>query len=243
MTSSRALGDRRLYLCTPDRSDLVAFVVAVSISALGRTVSADDADATAILDKAMKAMGGKDKLKKIVVAVCKFKGTLRLGDNTEHDFTGQIIMQGLDRVRTETEIDFLGQKQKMLAIVNGDKVIQVFGHMPVQPDDAVARLKRSLNLAIIPVTIAPLAGQRFKIGSAGEEKVGGRPAVVLKVTCPDGTDFTISFDKESGLPVKAVGKVFTLDGQQVTQERTYSGYKDFEGIKVALAKACKTLGL
>jgi thiamine-phosphate pyrophosphorylase len=28
VTSSRSLGDRRLYLCTPDRPDLVAFVVA-----------------------------------------------------------------------------------------------------------------------------------------------------------------------------------------------------------------------
>jgi len=212
---------------------LVVFVVTVSISALGRTVSADDADAIAIVDKAMKALGGEDKLKKIEAAVWKSKGKLRLGDNTEHDFTGQIIMQGLDRVRTETEIDFLGQKQKMLSVLNGDKAIEVFGHMPLEPDDAVASLKRRLYLAIIPVTVAPLMGQRFKIGAAGEEKVGGRPAVVLKVTCPDGKDFTISFDKESGLPVKAVGKVFSLDGQQVTLERTYSDYKDFEGIKVA----------
>jgi hypothetical protein len=221
---------------------LVAFVVAVSISALGRTVSADDADAIAIVDKAMKAMGGEDKLKKIEASIWKFKGKLRLGDNTEHGVTGQIIMQGLDRVRSETEIEFPGQNQKMLAILNGDKVLQDFGHMPLQPDEAVARLKSSLYLAIIPVTIAPLKGQRFKVGAAGEEKVGGRPAVVLKVTCPDGSDFAISFDKESGLPVKSVGKIFSLDGRQVTQERTYSNYKDFEGIKVATRVESKIHG-
>jgi len=221
---------------------LVALVVTVSISALGRTVSADDPDATAILDKAMKALGGEDKLKKIDAAIWKSKGKLRLGDNTEHDFTGQTIMQGLDRVRSEAEIEFLGQKHKMLAVLNGDKALQVFGHMPLQPDDAVARLKSSLYLAIIPVTITPLTEQRLKVRADGEEKVGGRPAVVLKVTCPDGKDFTISFDKESGLPVKAVGKIFTLDGQQVTQETTYSDYKDFEGIKVAIRLESKIDG-
>ncbi len=63
--------------------------------------------------------------------------------------------------------------------------------------------------------------------------MGGRPAVDLKVTCPDGKDMTISFDKVSGLPVKAVGKVFTLDGREVTRETTYGDYKDFGGIKTA----------
>jgi hypothetical protein len=210
---------------------LVAFVVTVSISALGRTVSADDA--TAILKKAMKALGGEDNLKKIEGAIWKSKGKLRLGDHTEHDFTGQTIMQGLDRVRSEAEIEYVGQKHKMLTILNGDRALQVFGRMPLQPDDAVARLKSSLYLTLIPVTLTPLTEQRFKVSAAGAEKVGDRLAVVLKVTCPDGKDFTISFDKESGLPVKAVGTIFTLDGRQVTQETTYSDYKNFEGIKVA----------
>jgi hypothetical protein len=44
---------------------------------------------------------------------------------------------------------------------------------------------------------------------------------------------TISFDKQTGLPVKAVGKVFTLLGREVTQETTYADYKDFGGIKAA----------
>ncbi len=221
---------------------LVALVLTVSIPVLGRTVWADDPDATAILDKAMKAMGGEDMLKKIEAAIWKSKGKLRLGDNTEHDFTGQTIMQGLDRVRSEVEIEVLGQKHMMLAVLNGDKALQVFGHMPLQPDDAVARLKSSLYLSIIPVTLTPLKGQRFKVGTAGEEKVDGRAAAILKVTCPDGKDFTISFDKESGLPVKAVGKIFTLDGQQVTQETTYSDYKDFEGITVATRLESKVDG-
>ena len=81
--------------------------------------------------------------------------------------------------------------------------------------------------------LAPVKGPGFKVETAGEEKVGGQAAVVLKVTCPDGNDIKISFDKESGLPVKAVGRVFTLLDQEITQENTYGNYKDFGGIKVA----------
>ena len=38
----------------------------------------------------------------------------------------------------------------------------------------------------------------------------GKPAAALKVTGPDGKDFTLYFDKESGLPVRMVAKVIGL---------------------------------
>ena len=65
------------------------------------------------------------------------------------------------------------------------------------------------------------------------------PAVVLKVTCPDGNEIRISFDKISGLPIKAVGKVSTLEGEEVTQEITHGNYKNFGGVKIATAVELK----
>ena len=74
-------------------------------------------------------------------------------------------------------------------------------------DDALANEKRTVYLQVIPTTIVPLKGKGFKVESAPEEKVGDKPAAVLKVTGPDGKDFTLFFDKESGLPVKLVATV------------------------------------
>ena len=68
---------------------------------------------------------------------------------------------------------------------------------------------------------------------AGEEKVGDKPAVVLKVTEPDGKDFTLSFDKESSVPVKQVAKVIGGGGTEFTVETAFLDYKDLGGIKVA----------
>jgi hypothetical protein len=45
------------------------------------------------------------------------------------------------------------------------------------------------------------------------------------------------FDKETGLPVRQVAKVNNFMGQEVTQETTYSNYKDMDGIK----RAAKTI--
>ena len=61
---------------------------------------------------------------------------------------------------------------------------------------------------MIPLTVVRLKGPGFKVQAAGEEQVEAEPAFVIKVTCPEGSDMAISFDKNSGRPVKVAGKVF-----------------------------------
>jgi hypothetical protein len=55
----------------------------------------------------------------------------------------------------------------------------------------------------------------------------------VKVTGPDGKEFTLAFDKDSGLPARMVAKVIGFQGQENLQETTYADYKDFDGIKKA----------
>ena len=47
----------------------------------------------------------------------------------------------------------------------------------------------------------PLKGKEFKVEALGEESAGGKPAVGVKVTPPDGKEFRLYFDKESGLAI------------------------------------------
>ena len=212
----------------------VALVVSVFVSGTGRMVSADEKDVEAILDKAIKALGGEDKLTKIQAVAWKGKGKMIVGDNQEHEFTSQTIAQGLDHFRSELEVEgVFGRQLRMLSVLNGDKVWLSVGGMALRPDDALAGLKRSAYLALIPVTVVPLKGPGFKVQAAGEEQVEAEPAFVIKVTCPDGSDMAISFNKNSGRPVKVAGKVFALDDQEVMQETIYGAYRDFGGIHVA----------
>ena len=98
------------------------------------------------------------------------------------------------------------------------------------------------RLQIIPIVILPLKGKDFKVEIAGEEKVGDKPAVGIKVTGPEGKNFTLYFDKESGLPVRMVAKVKGFDGQPFTQETTYSDYQEMGGIKKATRISSKRDG-
>jgi hypothetical protein len=217
------------------RRFLGAVLVTALAAGLGAPArAAESKDATAVLDKAIKALGGEEKLAKLKAATWKGKGTISFGDN-DNEFTSQTTVEGLDHFRQEFEGEFMGNKVKGVTVLVGDKGWRDFGGMKMEMDkDAVANEKRNVYLQLVAATVVPLKGKGFKVeGLAGEEKVGGKPAVGLKVTGPDGKDFKLYFDKESGLPVKQVAKVVGFMGEEFTQETTLGNYKDFGGIKKA----------
>jgi hypothetical protein len=153
-------------------------------------------------------------------------------------------MQGLDHLRSEFEGEFGGMKVKGITVLAGDKGWRKFGDMDQDMDqDAVANEKRSLYLQVVPITLVPLKGPSFKVQALGEEKVAGKPAVGLKVTGPDGKDFKLYFDKETGLPAKLVAKVVGFMGEEFMQETTYGNYKDFDGIRRATRILSKRDGM
>jgi hypothetical protein len=216
-------------------------VLAFLLSGFAFPLRADDA-AKAILDKGISALGGEEKLKKIEAMTWKSKGKLKFGDN-ENEFTAQSTAKGLDHYLSEFNSEFNGNSFKAIAVIKGDKGWRKFGDMAMELDgDGLANEKRRLYLQVIPATLVPLSSKGYKLETAGEEKVGGKPASGLKATGPDGKEFTIYFDKSSGLPVKLVAKVVGFDGQEYTEEQTYENYKEFGGIKKATKLEAKRDG-
>jgi hypothetical protein len=196
-------------------------------------VRADDKDPNAILDKAIKAVGGEEKLKKAEALTWKSKGTITF-NGSDNEIKIQGTAQGLDRYRSEFEGEFGGNPVKGVVVLNTDKGWRKFGDNSNDMDgDAIANEKRSVYLQVIPITLVALKGKGFKLEAAPEEKVGDKPAVGIKVTPSDGKDFKLYFDKETGLPAKLVAAVVGFGGDEFTQETTYSDYKDFDGIKKA----------
>lgn len=211
----------------------IAAAFTAIVAAPGRPASADEREAKGVVDKAIKAAGGQEALGKVGAASWKSKGTITFNGN-ESPITVQSTVQGLDRYRAEFEGEFNGNSVKGVTVVNGDQGWRKFGDNVMRLEgDALAREKRNHYLQTAPVLLTPLTGKDFKLESAPEEKVGGKPAAVVKATGPDGKDFTLAFDKESGLPVRSVAKVAGFNGEEFTQETTFADYKEFGGIKKA----------
>jgi hypothetical protein len=210
----------------------VALLTTILLTCPARLSRADDKDTAAILDKAIKALGGEEKLKKSEITTWKTKAKITFGGN-DSDVTIQSTVQGLDHYRAEIEGKFGDNEFKGVVVVNGNKGWRVFGEKMDLNEDDVSNEKRRVYLEAIPSRILPLKQKEFKVELAGEEKVGDKPAVAIKVTCPDGKDFKLYLDKESSLPIKMVAKVLDFTGEEYTQETTYKDYKDFDGIKKA----------
>ncbi len=221
---------------------VIVLVFTLVIGLRSTSMASDAKDATAILDKAIKALGGEEKLAKAKAISWKAKGTISFGGN-DNEVTTTVIAEGLDRYRQEGEGERDGNKFKFVTAVAGEKGWRDFGGNRMDLDkDGLSIAKRTAYLAVLPVTIVQLKSKDYKLDSIAEEKVGDKPVVGVKATGPDGKDFSIYFDKESGLPVKLVAKVAGFMGGESIQETSYSDYKDVDGIKKAMKISSKRNG-
>jgi hypothetical protein len=188
-------------------------------------LAGDDKEVNAILDKAIKALGGEKQLIDFKAATWKSKGKMIFGGN-ENPMDAQITIEGLKRYRNEYVAEFNGNEVKGVNVLNGDKGWRAVGGNLMELDEnGLVRTKRTLYLQMIPTTILPLKSEDFQVEKAGDE--------VLKITGPDKIEFKLYFDKKTGLPAKVVADVQGFQGEEVTQETTFSDYKDFDGIKKA----------
>ena len=208
---------------------LLALVMATSAP-----TRADEGRATnAVLDKAVRALGGEEKLSQVKAATWRARGKIRV-EGKDRDFTSEAAVQGLDQFREELVTEILGRKEKAVAVLYGTKGYRHVAdvHLELSESD-IADLKWTVSLVVIPATLVPLKTKAYKLEALAEEKVGGRPAVGIRATGPEGKDFRIYFDKESGLPVKLLAEVSGAGGGTFPYEATYADYKDFGGIKKA----------
>jgi hypothetical protein len=204
----------------------------VALTSLGSAVQADDSNA--IIEKAIKAFGGREKLEKLHVTEVKTKGTINIGGN-EGPFSGQAIVQGLDHYRMQFEGEFAGNKITGMTVVNGNKGWKKFGDDVAPLDkDALRNEQRMLYLQLAVSNPNLLTSKGFKVIKADKG--------AITATGPDGKEFTIHYDATTGLPTKLVATVLGFTGEENKQETTYSDYKDFDGIKRATKTVTKRDG-
>jgi hypothetical protein len=211
----------------------LAILVTVACT-IAAPLRADEGQATsAVLDKALRALGGEERLSKIKAATWKAKGKIRLSGQ-DQDFSSEVAVQGMDQYREVFYTDLLGKKTKSVAVLYGDKGYRHIADVDTELDrQDIADLRRTVYLLVLPTTIVPLKGKAYRLEGLGEQKVGDQVAVGIRATGPDGKDFRLYFDKDSGLPIRLLAEVVGAGGGEFPQETTYANYKEFDGIKKA----------
>ncbi|MBA4066156.1 MAG: hypothetical protein C0501_21050 [Isosphaera sp.] len=202
----------------------------------------DAADARALVEKAVKAHGGQDKLEKFAAVTTAFKGKF-LAMGQAIDMAGEVVTQGADQVKVDVEVEAGGQKVRVVNVFNKDKGWMKLGDETKEMDkDEVAEAKEQAYAGWV-ATLDPLTGKAFTLATVGEAKVNDRPALGVKVSRKDRRDVDLYFDKETGLLVKSETRVKDEgSGQEVTQETFYDGYKEVQGTKQAMKFTVKRDG-
>ena len=205
---------------------LGAGVLAVLLTASSR---ADDADqARAIIDKAIKAMGGEEKLAKFNSHTWKTKGTYYgMGDGVP--YTANYAVQWPDKFRFEVE-------GFMIQVLDGDKGwVQTMGDTREYNKEEMDQQKEDRYAGWV-TQVLPLKDKSFQLSLLGETKVADKPAVGVKVSHKDHQDVNLFFDKETGLLVKSEHKTKAQEegNKEVNQESLYTDYQEVEGVKVPM---------
>jgi hypothetical protein len=203
----------------------VLCVGAVSMCA-GLARSQDAKDPRAVIDRAIKAMGGEEKLKKHQASTWTEKGTYYgMGDGLP--FTGNYAVQWPDKFKMEIEGVFT-------IVFNKDKCWIKNGGETKELDKEETARQASDHRAGWVTTLLPLKDKAFKLTTIGDAEVEKTPAVGVRVTREGYPDVSLYFDKKSGRLIKSAHRSFSQENKkEVNAEMYYKDYKEMDGVQVA----------
>jgi hypothetical protein len=212
----------------------IAFLaIGILVTVPPRTLAAED-EAQAVIAKAIKAYGGKEKLDKYQASYTKTKGKMEVM-GVELAFSEEIAARLSGEVKQTMDVEFMGKNIKSIAGYDGKKGWAVANGMTIDlPENALAEFKDAGYLMKID-QLTPLTDKKqFELSSLGEVQVNNRPVVGVRVSSKGHSDISLYFDKEKGLLAKMERRKKDMSGKEVTEERFVSEHKEIDGLMVPI---------
>jgi hypothetical protein len=194
-----------------------------------RIQAADKADPQAIIQKAIQAMGGEEKLAKYKSSIskgkCKFYGMGQV-----IDCSAEWSVQPPRELKAAYLMQMGGKNVSRIEVIQPDSGWTAMnGKIRDLSADQLAEIWEGMEAMKIS-SLLPLKDPAYRLMSVGESVVANRPAVGLKVEHQGHRDVLLYFDKERGYLVKLQLRVKAM-GKEVDEEMIYGDYRDFDGIR------------
>jgi hypothetical protein len=208
---------------------LLSLAVSIVLAGTARVGAAEGVEA--IIDKAIKAHGGGEKLAKLPAFQSKAKGTLELLGGIS--FTQESAVQPPGQFKEVVQMDIMGQAVTVTTVFNKDKGWIKANDKEIEVTDQIlAELKEAAHAMRVGGLVG-LKEKGMELSALGEAKVNDRPAVGVRVSAKGFRDVSLYFDKETGLMAKVERRVHDeQSGQEVNEERFVSEYQDVGGRKL-----------
>ncbi len=186
----------------------------------------------AVIEKALKAHGGTENLKKVKAVQTKTEGKLDLLGGIS--LTSESTIQYPDKFKEVAQMEIMGQQVTVTTVYDGKKVyINANGNSVPVSDKIEEEVKEVMRMAHV-MRMVFLNEKGYELSSLGEVQVNDQPAVGIRVSRKGSRDVSLYFDKKTGLLAKVERRaVDAMTGQEVTEERVIKEYQDKDGMKVA----------
>lgn len=206
---------------------------AVFVLALVPGLKAAD-DPKDIVAKAIKAHGGEEFLLKHKAAQLREKGKITLPGMAATDYADESSYMLPDKFKQNIEMEIMGMKFVMNALIVGDKVTVEgkVGDMTIDLGDETKEAYKDVPHILRVMQFVPLMKDKaYKLDLIGDDKVDDKPVVGVRVSVKDQKDVSLFFDKTTGLMLKLEYRTKGPGGAEVTESRVVKEYaKDNNGV-------------
>jgi len=210
---------------------VILTVAATAALVFAAPVRADDkADLQKIIDKAIKAHGGADKVGQAKASTAKMKGKVYGMVDDGIEFTAELKTQEPDKSRMDISGEFMGAKFEFVHVVNGDKGWKkMMGNTEDMDKDEIEEQKEQ-RYADRVTRLVGLKEKGLEFATLGDKKIGERAAIGISVSSKGHRPISMYFDKETGMLLATERRV-KENSQELSQETIYRDYKDVDGVK------------
>jgi hypothetical protein len=208
--------------------------IAVVLGAPGVAARAQEPRPEEIIDKAIRAHGGAERLAGLSASTLKER--MVYPDAATWDT--QIVVQLPGRYRSERTISSGGKSSTSLIVLDGEQCWMKSNDVVTPyPKTFLASMQKYTVPYMGPRSILRLRARQknpaCRFTTTGEGTVEGRPAVGLRMKLEGGPEETWYFDKETGLLLKEEQRTKRFEGEDEVVETVYGDYQTCDGFPIA----------
>jgi hypothetical protein len=208
--------------------------IAVVLGAPGMAARAEEPRPEEIIDKAIRAHGGEEKLAGL--SALTIKERMVYPDAATWDT--QIVVQLPGRYRSERTTSSGGKSSTTLIVIDGEQGwMKLNDHATPYPKTFIESMQKHTVPYVEPRSILRLRARQknpaCQFTTTGEGTVEGRPAVGLRMKLEGGPEATWYFDKETGLLLKEEQRSKRFEGEDEMVETVYGDYQTCDGFPIA----------
>jgi hypothetical protein len=184
------------------------------------------------LDRALEALGGKDRLAAIKAVTASTIWVARqseCGHPLIQDYTSKVFWQAPDRIRHERVTDTGDVTAQAFDRKGGWSGSWAVGKWVSDYSEKEATGKRPILMMeeLVQLEVLRLRATKAGLRLLGVGKLGNRPVLGVKVHLPDEPEIHLWIDKENGLPLMLMAKCKT--GTVI--ETLFEDYQEVKGAK------------